>query len=122
MIDARSRAVADEAEFSRSDFGEFDLSTGIDWVGLLDHLKTRCEFTEDRQLCLYMDIPPSTLSSVRRGKAELGMLSKFRLLDRYGFHLVAEATEILMTDKMAAKARLARYRQSRKRAEANTRE
>ena len=122
FYDAKSRAVAADIELTRSDFREFDRSAGIDWVGLIDHLKTKCGFTEDRQLCQYMNIPSSTLSSVRRGKAELGMLAKFRLLERYGFHPVSEAAEILMTDEMAAKARRARYRQAQRLADKNTHE
>ena len=114
MIDPRSRAVADNVELSRSDFREYDLHGRIDWVGLLDHLKMKCGFVEDLQLCQYMNIPASTLSRLRKGKAELGMLAKFRLLDRYGFHLIAEAAEILMSDQMAAKARRARQRQARR--------
>ena len=119
MIDPKSRAQADGVELTKADFQQFNQEEGIDWVGMLEHLKTKCGFSEDKQLAQYMDIPSSTLSSVRRGRAELGMIAKFRLLDRYGFHLVAEAAELLMTDEMAAKARRARYRQAQKLAEKN---
>ena len=119
MIDPKSRAHADGVELTKADFRQFDQEEGIDWVGMLEHLKTKCGFSEDKQLAQYMDIPSSTLSSVRRGRAELGMIAKFRLLDRYGFHLVAEAAELLMTDEMAAKARRARYRQARRLADKN---
>lgn len=106
--------TADTVNLSSSDFQSFNLEEGIDWAGLVDHLKSKCGFTEDRQVCQYMGIPPSTLSSLRRGRAELSVLTKIRLLDRFGFHLVSEAVELLLTDEMAAKARRARRRQAAK--------
>ena len=60
----------------------------------------------------HLNVPPSTLSSVRHGKAELSMMAKYNILDRFGFHLISEATDILMEDELAAKARRATHRKN----------
>jgi hypothetical protein len=78
---------------------------GIDWLGLLEYVKHQHGFSEDRQLALSLAIPPSTLSAVKRGKAELSIISKMTILDHFGVHLIAEAIQMLSIDEEAAKAR-----------------
>lgn len=91
----------------REDFLSFvrPNNEGIDWLGVLAYVKAQHGFGEDRQLALSLAIPPSTLSAVKRGKAELSIISKMTILDHFGIHLVAEAIQMLSIDEEAAKAR-----------------
>lgn len=112
--DAASRlrqAGAGPQSYPKSDFARFCGKDGINWAGVLDYVRDRCGFVEDRQLSKHLDVPSSTLSAVRRGNAELSMLAKFRLLDRFGYHLIAEAAELLDHDEIAAKQRRAARRE-----------
>ncbi len=112
--DAASRlrtAGAAAHSYPKSDFARFCSKEGINWAGVLDYVRDRCGFVEDRQLSKYLDVPSSTLSAVRKGNAELSMLAKFRLLDRFGYHLIAEAAELLDGDEIAAKQRRAARRE-----------
>lgn len=96
--------------YPKSEFARFCGKEGIDWAGILDYVRDRCGFVEDKQLSKHLDVPSSTLSAVRRGNAELSMMAKFRLLDRFGYHQIAEAADLLDSDEMAAKRRRAARR------------
>lgn len=112
--DAASRlrqAGAATQRYPKADFARFCSKEGIDWAGILDYVRDRSGFVEDRQLSKHLDVPSSTLSAVRKGNAELSMLAKFRLLDRFGYHLIAEAVELLDGDELAAKRRRAARRE-----------
>jgi hypothetical protein len=97
--------------YPKADFARFCSKGGIDWAGILDYVRDRSGFVEDKQLSKHLDVPSSTLSAVRKGNAELSMLAKFRLLDRFGYHLIAEAAELLDGDEIAAKQRRAARRE-----------
>ena len=114
----RQAAAATES-YPKADFAQFCSKDGIDWAGILDYVRDKRGFVEDKQLSKHLDVPSSTLSAVRKGNAELSMLAKFRLLDRFGFHLIAEAAELLDGDELAAKRRRA-ARRERASAEQNT--
>lgn len=105
-----ARGQDPKGSYRRTEFARFNRKEGIDWPSVLDFIRERCGFIEDKQLASHLDIPPSTLSSVRHGKAELSMMAKYNLLDRFGFHLISEATEILAADELAIKARRASRR------------
>lgn len=107
-------AQADAVKLNKKDFKSFLTENQINWVDLLDYLKDQCGFSEDRQLCNYMSIPPSTLSSVRSGRAELGAVTKFLILDRFGYHLVAEASALILDDQASVKRRRAVQKQAQK--------
>jgi len=112
--DAASRlpqAGATVPAYPKSDFAQYCSKDGIDWAGILDYVRDRCGFIEDRQLSKHLDVPSSTLSAVRKGNAELSMLAKFRLLDRFGYHQIAEAADLLDGDELAAKRRRAARRE-----------
>ncbi len=96
--------------YPKSDFARFCGKEGIDWAGILDYVRERCGFVEDKQLSKHLDVPSSTLSAVRKGNAELSMMAKFRLLDRFGYHQIAEAADLLDSDELAAKRRRAARR------------
>lgn len=104
------QADAPSQNYPKSEFARFCGTDGIDWAGILDYVRDRCGFVEDRQLSKHLDVPSSTLSAVRRGKAELSMMAKFRLLDRFGYHQIAEAADLLDRDELAAKRRRAARR------------
>ena len=105
---ARLRQTAATTQgYPKTDFARFCSKDGIDWAGVLDYVRDRCGFVEDKQLSRHLDVPSSTLSAVRKGNAELSMLAKFRLLDRFGYHLIAEAAELIDGDELAAKRRRA---------------
>ncbi len=106
------RAKATLESYRRSEFARFNKDQGVDWLAVLDFIRERCAFVEDKQLASHLNVPPSTLSSVRHAKAELSMMAKYKILDRFGFHLIADATEILMADELAAKARRAAHRKN----------
>lgn len=103
-------ATAVPLDYPKSDFAAFCDKDGIDWAGILDYVRDSCGFVEDKQLSKYLDVPSSTLSAVRKGNAELSMMAKFRLLDRFGYHLIAEAADLLDSDELAAKRRRAARR------------
>lgn len=96
--------------YPKSEFARFCGKEGIDWAGILDYVRERCGFVEDKQLSKHLDVPSSTLSAVRKGNAELSMMAKFRLLDRFGYHQIAEAADLLDSDELAAKRRRAARR------------
>ena len=92
------------------DVARYCSKEGIDWAGVLNYVRDRCDFVDDRQLSKHLDVPSSTLSAVRKGNAEISMLAKFRMLDRFGYHLITEAVELLNADEIAAKQRRAARR------------
>jgi len=104
------RTDAAEQSYPKSDFARFCGKDGIDWAGILDYVRDRCGFVEDKQLSKHLDVPSSTLSAVRKGNAELSMMAKFRLLDRFGYRLIAEAAGLIDDDELAAKRRRAARR------------
>ena len=104
------QADAPSQSYPKSEFARFCGKDGIDWAGILDYVRDRCGFIEDKQLSKHLDVPSSTLSAVRKGNAELSMMAKFRLLDRFGYHQIAEAADLLESDEVAAKRRRAARR------------
>jgi len=104
------QADAPSESYPKSEFARFCGKDGIDWAGILEYVRGRCKFIEDRQLSKHLDVPSSTLSAVRKGNAELSMMAKFRLLDRFGYHQIAEAADLLDSDELAAKRRRAARR------------
>jgi hypothetical protein len=104
------QADAPSQSYPKSEFARFCGKDGIDWAGILDYVRDRCGFIEDKQLSKHLDVPSSTLSAVRKGNAELSMMAKFRLLDRFGYHQIAEAADLLDSDELAAKRRRAARR------------
>lgn len=104
------QADAPSQSYPKSEFARFCGKDGIDWAGILDYVRDRCGFVEDKQLSKHLDVPSSTLSAVRKGNAELSMMAKFRLLDRFGYHQIAEAADLLDSDELAAKRRRAARR------------
>lgn len=91
------------------------LEVGIDWQGALEYIKQKNGFAEDKQLSQLLDIPSSTLSAVKYGRAELSDVSKIAILDYFGFNLVADALNALKLDEVGAKRRRLDQRKEAKR-------
>jgi transcriptional regulator with XRE-family HTH domain len=69
-----------------------------DWPALFDELKRAGQFSSDAQLAEHLGVTRSQISAWRKGKSDLGSLTKLRILDALGHDDLQSALASLLSD------------------------
>lgn len=69
-----------------------------DWSTLFDEVKARGDFVSDSEFAAHLGVSRAQISAWRRGKTDLGTITKLRLLDALGLGSLRAAVSSLLSE------------------------
>lgn len=91
----------------------------IDWLGALESLKKSTGIVDDKDFASYLNITPSNLSEMKRGRVDINARLKIKILEHLGFYRLASASFFLLQEDLANAARRSAQRRAKKISEMN---
>lgn len=95
-VDARPRTVDQDA-------GAHD-RVQWDWFSLVEQLMTQLKITQDKQLAEVIGVVPSQITNWRKGRSELGPVTKLVILDKLRFDFAGHALRAIVPALVARSA------------------
>jgi hypothetical protein len=67
-----------------------------DWLSLVEQLMTQLQITQDKQLAEVIGVVPSQITNWRKGRSELGPVTKLVILDKLRFDFAGHALRAIV--------------------------
>jgi hypothetical protein len=72
-----------------------------DWFVLVEQLMTQLQITKDKQLAEVIGVVPSQITNWRKGRSELGPVTKLVILDKLRYDFAGLALRALLNEEVA---------------------